>query len=259
MVSDNNPNYFQHNSQYTYEPVLISGMYVHPNHIYDGFEKPFIAKVNLKYSYSFYNGYELEILEGDEVYIKFNSPSNHPKYYAWEYTIYVNRNGKRINHWSDKVRSITYNEQQDIISTFKDVENMIENFRLQLEGKIPSFDKIHENKKPTFDVNINDTFIGFTWDNGLTAIKITDIDNEFIYHDSQLMGHHSKYNTYYGERRIEKTTIDWLMKYYAKINFDFEKVLNNEILYNDIYDDALKIYQAQSKLMFENSLKELSK
>ena len=237
--------YFKHNNKYIYEPVLISGLYVHPKRIEDGFEKPFISKVNLTYSYSFHNGYKLEILKGDEVFVVFNNPSNSPKHYEFEYCIYVSRKGEIINDPRDKVNNITYNENDS-------VESMLENLRLQLEGKLPSFDDIHNNKKPCYSINNGDTFIGFTWDNGLIAIQIEKIDNDYIYYNSMNMSHHN-FNTNFGQVEIKKTKIDWLMKYYAKIDFDFEKVKNGELLYKDIINNAIEKYRKQSNEMFNTS------
>lgn len=237
---------FEHNKNYVYEPILLSGMYIHPNRVYKGYEKPFIAKVDLSYKYNFYNGYTLNIKKGDAVYIVFNSPINNPINYEFEYYIQVRRNNEVVNHWSNKITALTYN--------YTNIKSMVENLRLQLEGKEPCLDVIMDNVEPCFDINVNDTFVSFAWDNGLIAKQILRVDKKFITYKEYYMNRKKEFN-YSAHKDITKVDLKHFIKYSCKVDFDINKVKNNEIFYSDLITKSLENKKIQDKKMFEKSYK----
>lgn len=245
---------FEISSDYTYAAVEMSGLWVHPGNIYD-MEKYFVSKVDLISSFNFHNGHTVEIKKGDKIFITFNSPSNNPRYYAWEYRINVHREGKWCSHHGDTVSKLTYEDGADY--TINKVYNMLENFRLQLEGKIVPLDTILDAR--VFPpLKAGDTLVSFAWDAGLKICDVLSVSKKKVTYKEYALTKKAGYWETPWENEVKETDNNWLCRYYVPFDINIEDIKNGNILYGDIIRQVLDARSELDKSIFSKAHKKVN-
>ena len=232
--------------------IQISGLWCHNGNIFD-MSKHVVAIVDLKSSYNFHNGHSVDIKKGDKVFIIFNGRPEH-KHYHWEYRTIVYRDGEWVGHHGDKVSRMTY-ETYDFEYSLDRVFNMLDNFRLQLEGKITPLDVIM--KARVFPkVKAGDVLVSFAWDNGLKFCPVIEVSKNTLLTKEYSLTKHGFWETSWQEEERE-VTFDWLCKYYVPTTFKIEDLVAGRIVYEHIIDSLLEDSKKLRAEMFKKAYKKI--
>lgn len=249
------------NEDYTYNPIKLYAdnfLLVHPQNIFEN-HKPYIVKQDISWSYNFHNGFIIDLKKGDKILLMFDHYSQHRLNSPYRYHLYRENSNKQYERlgvigniaWDESKVTETYGDYsiEYVISLIKNLEN-------QLEGKTPCLDKILNNQKPSYDIAIGDTFMGFGWDNGLVAKRIVSIEDDQIIYEYHNLSHYN-YNVFYGDKHNDKTSLSWFLKYNCKMYFNYDDVVSDKLFYNEVIDEALRLFTAQKTEHFTNSYNEL--